>query len=87
MAITETATVEIEGDLLAQARRIARERGMEVPELVHEALEHEIGPAAAEPIGDEGEQPPLTCIGAFRSGRADVSKLASEDAFEPEPFR
>ena len=87
MAITEKAIVEIEGDLLAQARRIARERGMEVPELVHEALEHEIGPAAPGPIGDEGEQPPLTCIGAFRSGRGDVSKLASEDVFEPEPFR
>jgi hypothetical protein len=36
---------------------------------------------------DEGEQPPFTCIGAFSSGRGDLSKLASEDVFEPEPFR
>ena len=36
---------------------------------------------------DEGEQPPFTCIGAFSSGRSDLSKLASEDVFEPEPFR
>jgi hypothetical protein len=86
MAITEKAIVEIEGDLLTQARRIARERGVEVPELVHEALEHEVGPAAPEPTGDEGEQPPLTCIGAFRSGRGDLSKLASEGVFEPERF-
>jgi hypothetical protein len=87
MATTETASVEIEGDLLARARRVARERGVEVPQLVHEALEHEIGSAAPEPIGDEGEQPPLTCIGAFSSGRGDLGKLASEDVFEPEPFR
>lgn len=87
MAITEKASVEIEGDLLAKARRAARERGVEVPQLVHEALEHEIGSAAPEPIGDEGHQPPLTGIGAFRSGRGDLSELASKDVFEPEPFR
>ena len=87
MATTEKASVEIEGDLLERARRVARERGVEVPQLVHDALEHEIGPAAPRPAGDEGEQPALTCIGAFRSGRGDLSKLASEDVFEPEPFR
>ena len=87
MATTETATVEIEGDLLAWSRRLARERGLELPQLVHEALEHEIGSAAPGPIVDEGEQPPLTCIGAFRSGRGDLSKLASKGVFEPEPSR
>lgn len=40
----------------------------------------------ARPTGDEDEQPALTCIGAFSSGRGDLSKLASEDVFEPEPF-
>jgi hypothetical protein len=60
---------------------------MEVPQLVHDALEHEIGQAAPRSTRDEDEQPPLTCIGAFRSGRGDLSKLASEDVFEPDPFR
>lgn len=87
MATTEKASVEIEGELLELARQVARERGVEVPQLVHDALEHEIGQAAPGPSRDEGEQPPLTCIGAFRSGRGDLSKLASEDVFEPEPFR
>jgi len=59
---------------------------------VHEALEHELGEAATTPesprqVENEGEQPPFTCIGAFSSGRGDLSKLASEDVFEPEPFR
>jgi post-segregation antitoxin (ccd killing protein) len=87
MATTEKASVEIDGDLLERARRVARERGVEVPQLVHDALEHEIGQAAPRPTEDEGEQPALTCIGAFRSGRGDLSKLASEDVFEPESFR
>jgi hypothetical protein len=87
MAATKKASVEIEGDLLERARRVARERGVEVPQLVHEALEHEIGHAALRSTRDDGEQPPLTCIGAFHSGRGDLSKLASEDVFEPEPFR
>lgn len=41
----------------------------------------------ARPTVDEDEQPALTCIGAFSSGRGDLSKLASEDVFEPEPYR
>jgi hypothetical protein len=35
----------------------------------------------------EGEQPPLTCIGMFNSGRGDLSERASRDEFEPQPFR
>jgi len=60
-----------------------------VPQLVREALEHELAELTAKSrlTEDEGEQPPLTCIGAFSSGRGDLSKLASEDVFEPEPFR
>lgn len=73
----------IDGDLLERARRAARERGVEVPHLVHDALEHEIGQAPPRPTRDEGEQPALTCIGAFSSGRGDLSKVASEDVFEP----
>jgi hypothetical protein len=92
MAASPTRTVELDADLLERARRVADERGVAVPQLVREALEHELGEAAPEPrrvqsSADEGEQPPLTCIGMFRSGRGDLSKLASEDVFEPEPFR
>jgi hypothetical protein len=87
MATTEKASVEIDGELLERARQVARERGMEVRQLVQDALEHEIGPAPSRPIGDEGEQPPLTCIGAFHSGRGDLSRLAGEGVLESEPFR
>lgn len=38
MSISDTACVEIEGDLLARVRRVARERAIDVPQLVHEAL-------------------------------------------------
>jgi hypothetical protein len=86
MATTEKASVEIQGDLLERARRVARERGVEVPQLVHDALEREIGSAAPRPTGDEDEQPALTCIGAFSSGRGDLSKLMSEDVIESESF-
>jgi hypothetical protein len=92
MAARPKTTVEIEADLLERAQQAARERGVAVPQLLREALEHELGdapstsetPSAAK---DEGEQPPLTCIGAFSSGRGDLSKLASEDVFEPRPSR
>jgi post-segregation antitoxin (ccd killing protein) len=87
VATTEKASVEIDSELLKRARRVARERGVEISQLVHDALRREIGAAAPRPGRDEDEQPPLTFIGAFRSGRGDLSKLASEDAFEPEPFR
>jgi hypothetical protein len=89
MATPEKACIEIEGELLERARQAANERGVGVPQLVHDASKHEIVPSAPTPTGDEGDQPTLTCIGigGFGSGRGDLSKLASEDVFEPEPFR
>jgi hypothetical protein len=92
MAASPTKTVEVDAELLERARQVADERGVAVPQLVRDALEHELAEAASNsgqprPVEDEGEQPPLTCIGAFSSGRGDLSKLASEDVFEPEPFR
>jgi post-segregation antitoxin (ccd killing protein) len=92
MAASPTKTVEVDAELLERARQVADERGVAVPQLVRDALEHELAETASN-LGqprqaeDEGEQPPFTCIGAFRSGRGDLSKLASEDVFEPEPFR
>ena len=92
MAASPTKTVEVDAELLERARRVADRRGVAVPQIVREALEHELGGAAPEPerpprATDEDEQPPFSCIGAFSSGRGDLSKLASEDVFEPEPFR
>lgn len=61
-------------------------------QLLQEVLERELNQAAPDaqlPAKEDGdrEQPPFTLIGAFSSGRGDLSKLASEDFFEPEPFR
>ena len=80
MAASPTRTIEVDADLLERARRVADQRGVAVPQLVQEALEHELGPA-------DGEQPPVTCIGMFESGRSDLSELASRDVYEPPPFR
>jgi hypothetical protein len=92
MAASPKRTVEIEAELLELAQRVARERGVAVPQLVSEALKHELGEAAQdreEPwwAKDEGEQPPVTCIGMISSGRGDLSARASRDEFEPEPSR
>jgi hypothetical protein len=75
--------IQAEPELVERAKRRASERGVSVAQVVREAIEHELGPAQNE----ERVQPPLTCIGAFRSGRSDLSRLASEDIFEPEPWR
>jgi hypothetical protein len=42
---------------------------------------------AAHGNGSGAPQPSFSLIGAFRSGRDDLSQLASDDEFEPEPFR
>jgi hypothetical protein len=75
-------TINIRPGLLGRARAAAERRGVGVDEIVVEALEHELGAAP-----DAGAPPPLTCIGAFSSGRGDLGRLAGENVFEPEPFR
>jgi hypothetical protein len=75
--------IQAEPELIERAKRRAAERGVSVAQAVREAMEHEFGPAEEE----EPIPPPLTCIGVFRSGRSDLSQLASEDIFEPEPWR
>jgi hypothetical protein len=74
--------IQAEPELVERAKRRARERGVSVAQVVREAMEHELGGTEAEPI-----PPPLMCIGAFRSGRSDLSRLASEDIFEPDSWR
>jgi hypothetical protein len=74
--------IQAEPELVERARRRAAERGVSVAQVVREAIEHELGPADEERI-----PPPLTCIGIGRSGRTDLSQLASEDIYEPAPWR
>jgi len=73
--------IQAEPELVERAKRRARERGVSVAQVVREAMEHELG------AGEERIPPPLRCIGIASSGRSDLSRLASEDIFEPEPFR
>ncbi len=75
--------IQAESELIERTKRRATERGVSIAQVVREAIEHELGPVSDE----ERIPPPLTCIGAFRSGRSDLARLASEDIFEPEPWR
>ncbi len=74
--------IQAEPELVERTRRCAAERGVSVAQVVREALEHELGVDREEPLA-----PPLMCIGIGRSGRSDLSRRASEDEYEPEPFR
>ena len=66
----------------------------EEAERVLQGLPEELMPAAFEALeavlkGEESdaEQPPVTCIGMFSSGRGDLSARASRDEFEPPSSR
>jgi hypothetical protein len=73
--------IQAEPELIERAKRRARERGVSVAQIVREAMEEKLG-------GPDGEQqPPLSIIGIGRSGRSDLSRLASEDIYEPAPYR
>jgi hypothetical protein len=61
--------------LLERARRAARERGITFPQLVRDALEHELGPSAGSP-------PRLASAGVIRTDGA-----ARRRAYEPDPWR
>jgi hypothetical protein len=71
----ERVMVQADKALLERARRAARERGVSFPQLVREALEHELA-TRGEP------QRPLTCAGAIRTGGD-----ARRRAYEPDPWR
>jgi hypothetical protein len=74
--------IQADPELLERARRRAAERGVSVAQVVRDAMEHELVDAMEEQI-----PPPLTCIGIGRSGRSDLSRLASEDIYEPDSWR
>jgi hypothetical protein len=71
--------IQAEPELVERTKRRAAERGVSVAQVVREALGHE--------LGDDSEQPLFSMVGALRSGRSDLSRLASEDIFYPAPWR
>jgi hypothetical protein len=71
----ERVMVQADKALLERARRAARERGVTFPQLVREALEHELATRTA-------SAPPLSCSGAIRTGGR-----ARRRAYEPDPWR
>jgi hypothetical protein len=72
--------IQAEPEMIERVKRRAAERGVSASHVWREAMEHELGPDA------ERVPPPLTCIGAFSSGRSDLSELASGDFYEPDPW-
>jgi len=67
--------IQANEELLERARRRAAERGVSIAQIVREALEKELG------------SQPKPRLGVFRSGVGDLSRRASEDEFEPDPWR
>lgn len=67
--------IQADQALLERARRAARERGVTFPQLVREALEHELA-SRFEPARR------LSCVGVVRS-----DGLARERTYEPDPWR
>ncbi len=77
--ISRRMMFQADDELLARAKRRASERGVSVAQLVRDALEKE--------LADGGQTPsPATIIGVGRSERTDLSRLASEGLYEPEPL-
>lgn len=73
--------IQAEPELIERVKRRAAERGVSAAHVWREAARHEVG------ADEERIPPPLTCIGAFASGRSDLSELASEAIFEPRSWR
>jgi len=67
--------IQADRALLERARRAARERGVTFPQLVRDALEHELGPASGVPRQ-------LSSVGAIST-----DGLARERAYEPDAWR
>jgi hypothetical protein len=73
--------IQAEPELVARAKLRARERGVSVAQVVRDALAHELG-AEDEPLA-----PALRHVGMVASGHGNLARMASEEIFEPEPFR
>lgn len=71
--------VQVDEQLLERARRRASERGVSVAQVFRDALERD--------LGDEIPPPELTSSGAVRSKEGDLSRRATDDEYEPEPYR
>jgi hypothetical protein len=71
----ERVMIQADRALLERARRAAHERGVTFPQLVRDALEHELGPRSGAPR-------PLTSAGAVRTGGR-----ARERSYEPDAWR
>lgn len=68
--------IQADEELIERARRRAAERGVSIAQIVREALEKELG-----------TQPRPLSFASFDSGVGDLSRRASEDEYEPEPWR
>jgi hypothetical protein len=71
--------VQADERLLERARARAAERGVSIAQVFRDALERD--------LGDETPPPALTSIGAVHSDAGDLSRRASNDEYEPEPYR
>ncbi len=67
--------IQADKGLLERARRTARERGVTFPQLVREALEHELTNRTETPR-------PLSCAGVI-----DTGGRARQQAYEPDAWR
>jgi hypothetical protein len=72
--------IQAEPELIQRVKRRAAERGVSASEVWRDAMRHELGP------DEERIPPPLTCIGIGKSGRTDLSELASKDIYEPDSW-
>jgi len=68
---------QADDELLERVKRQASARGVSAAQLVRDALEKEL---------DENGPPSVTIIGVGRSERTDLSGLAGENAYQPEPW-
>ena len=71
----ERVMIQADKTLLERARRAARERGVTFPQLVREALEHEL-------VTRTELARPLSCVGAI-----DTGGRARRQAYEPDSWR
>lgn len=66
--------IQADKALLERARRAARERGVTFPQLVREALEHELGSRVQSPRR-------LSCVGAIATGGRARARTYEPDAW------